>query len=128
MARPLRLSFENAFYHFTSRGNRREKIFYSDQDKEVFLKKLKEMLIKYSMICQTYCLMDNHYHLFIKTNQPDLSQGIHYLNSSYANWFRNKHGEYNGEYNGVRLHNFTKYKREWLHDQIEYRDLNNVKL
>lgn len=91
MVRPLRLSFENAFYHITARGNRREKIFYSDRDKEVFLKKLEEMLIKYSMICQTYCLMDNHYHLFIKTTQPNLSQGIHYLNSSYANWFRNKH-------------------------------------
>jgi len=31
------------------------------------------------------------YHLFIKTTQPNLSQGIHYLNSSYTNWFRNKH-------------------------------------
>ena len=91
MVRPLRLSFENAFYHITARGNRREKIFYSDKDKEVFLKKLKETLIKYSMICYAYCLMDNHYHLFIKTTQPNLSQGIHYLNSSYANWFRNKH-------------------------------------
>ena len=91
MSRPLRLSFENAFYHITARGNRREKIFYSDRDKEIFLKKLKEMLIKYSMICQAYCLMDNHYHLFIKTTQPNLSKGIHYLNSSYANWFRNKH-------------------------------------
>lgn len=91
MARPLRLSFENAFYHITARGNRREKIFYSDRDKEIFLKKLEEMLIKYSMICYAYCLMDNHYHLFIKTTQPNLSQGIHYLNSSYTNWFRNKH-------------------------------------
>ena len=91
MVRPLRLSFENAFYHITSRGNRREKIFYSDRDKKVFLKRLKEMLTKYSMICQTYCLMDNRYHLFIKTSKPNLSQGIHYLNSSYANWFRNKH-------------------------------------
>lgn len=91
MTRPLRLSFENAFYHITSRGNRREKIFYSDRDKEVFLKRLKEMLIKYSTICYAYCLMDNHYHIFIKTNKSNLSQGIHYLNSSYANWFRNKH-------------------------------------
>ena len=24
---------------------------------------------------------------------------------------------------GVRLHNFTKYKKEWLHDKIEYRNL-----
>jgi REP element-mobilizing transposase RayT len=35
--------------------------------------------------------MDNHYHLFIKTTKPNLSQGIHYLNSAYVNWFRNKH-------------------------------------
>ena len=91
MVRPLRLSFENGFYHITTRGNRKEKIFYSSRDKEVFLKRLKEMLIKYAMICHAYCLMDNHYHLFIKTNQPNLSQGIHYLNSSYTNWFHNKH-------------------------------------
>ena len=91
MVRPLRLSFENAFYHITARGNRREKIFYSNQDKKVFLEKLQEMLMKYSMICYAYCLMDNHYHLFIKTTQPNLSQGIHCLNSSYTNWFRNKH-------------------------------------
>jgi REP element-mobilizing transposase RayT len=91
MARPLRLSFENAFYHITARSNRREKIFYSEQDKKIFLKKLEEMLIKYSIICQAYCLMDNHYHLFIKTTQSNLSYGIHYLNNSYANWFRSKY-------------------------------------
>jgi len=28
MTRPLRLSFENASYHITVRGNRRERIFY----------------------------------------------------------------------------------------------------
>jgi REP element-mobilizing transposase RayT len=91
MVRPLRLSFENAFYHITAQGNRREKIFYSPRDKEVFLNKLDEMLIKYTMTCHAYCLMDNHYHLFIKTTKPNLSQGIHYLNSAYANWLRNKH-------------------------------------
>jgi len=91
MVRPLRLSYENAFYHITARGNRREKIFHSDQDKKIFLEKLKETLIKYSIICYAYCLMDNHYHLFIKTPQPNLSQGIHYLNTSYTNWFRNKY-------------------------------------
>jgi REP element-mobilizing transposase RayT len=91
MVRPLRLSFENTFYHITTRGNRGEKIFYSPQDKEVFLKRLKEMLVKYTMTCHAYCLMEHHYHLFIKTTKPNLSQGIHYLNSAYANWFRNKH-------------------------------------
>ena len=91
MTRPLRLSFEDASYHITARGNRREKIFCSNRDREVFLKKLNEMLLKYSMTSYAYCLMDNHYHLFIKTQQANLSQGLHYLNSAYANWFRNKY-------------------------------------
>jgi len=42
MARPLRLSFENAVYHITVRGNRRENIFYSDRDRNVFLDKINE--------------------------------------------------------------------------------------
>lgn len=45
MVRPLRLSFKNAFYHIIAWGNRREKLFYSDWDKEVFLNKLEETLI-----------------------------------------------------------------------------------
>jgi putative transposase len=32
--------------------------------------------------------MDNHYHLFLKTTKPNISQALHYLNTSYANWFR----------------------------------------
>jgi len=35
--------------------------------------------------------LDNHYHLFIKTPFANISQGMHYLNTSYANWFRAKH-------------------------------------
>jgi len=42
MARPLRLSYENAVYHITARGNRKESIYYSDNDRRVFLDKLGE--------------------------------------------------------------------------------------
>ncbi len=31
--------------------------------------------------------MDNYYHLFLKTTKPNISQALHYLNTSYANWF-----------------------------------------
>ncbi len=84
MARPLRLFFENACYHIISRGNRRENIFYSDKDRLVFLE-------KYSFICYSYCLMDNHYHLFIKTPHANISEGMHYLNASYTNWIKADH-------------------------------------
>ena len=91
MARPLRLSFENAVYHIMARGNRGESIFYSDGDKKVFIDKMNEAFEKYSFICYAYCLMDNHYHLFLKTPFANISEGMHYLNASYANWFRAKH-------------------------------------
>jgi len=91
MARPLRLCFKNAVYHITARGNRKEEIFYSDKDKHTFLSKMNEAFEKYSFICYSYCLMDNHYHLFIKTPLGNLSNGMHYLNTSYSNWFRVKY-------------------------------------
>lgn len=91
MARPLRLAFEDATYHITTRGNRRESIFYSDKDKSVFLEKMNETFNKYSFTCYSYCLMDNHYHLFIKTPLANISEGMHYLNASYTNWFKAEH-------------------------------------
>ena len=91
MARSLRLSFDDACYHITSRGNRKENIFYTDHDRLVFLRKLSETLRKYSIICYAYCLMDNHYHLFLKTPNANISEGMHYLNTSYTNWFKAEH-------------------------------------
>jgi len=69
MSRPLRISYKNAYYHITSRGHRKEKIFYDDKDKRIFIRKLDETFQKYSITCYAYCLMDNHYHLFIKTKK-----------------------------------------------------------
>jgi putative transposase len=90
MTRPLRLSFDNAIYHVMARGNRRENIFYSEADNKNFLEKMNETFNKYSMTCYAYCLMNTHYHLFIKTRLPNVTQAMHYLNSSYANWFKAK--------------------------------------
>ncbi len=91
MARPLRLSFENACYHITSRGNRRDNIFKHPKDKTTFLEKMNETFEKHSISCYAYCLMDNHYHLFLKTLQGNISKAMHYLNTSYSNWYKAKY-------------------------------------
>jgi REP element-mobilizing transposase RayT len=95
MARPLRLVFENAYYHVMAHGVRQENIFCEDRDRVVFLNKMHESFTKYNAVCYAYCLMDSHYHLFMKTVFPNLPQMMHYLNSSYANWFKAKY-ETNG--------------------------------
>ena len=63
MARPLRLEFPGAIYHLTSRGNARHKVFFTDADRELFLKTLTAVVRRYDWVCHAYCLMANHYHL-----------------------------------------------------------------
>jgi hypothetical protein len=37
MARPLRIEYEGALYHVLSRGDRREAIFFDEEDRREFL-------------------------------------------------------------------------------------------
>jgi putative transposase len=100
MARPLRINFEDAVYHIIARGNRKEKIFNDDEDKQIFQQKMSKTFLKYSLICYAYCLLDNHYHLFLKTPMANLSKGMHYLNAGYANYFSAKYRLYGPLFQG----------------------------
>lgn len=53
MARSLRLEYEDAIYHVTSRGNERQKIFFSARDYAKFQDCVCESLIEMSR-CE-YC-------------------------------------------------------------------------
>jgi REP element-mobilizing transposase RayT len=50
MARPLRLEFAGAIYHLTSRGNARQKVFFTDADRELFLSTLTGVVSRYDWI------------------------------------------------------------------------------
>ena len=84
MARQLRVEFENAFYHITSRGNLRDKIFYDTADRERFLKILNRTKERYGFLLHAYALMDNHYHLLMETPKANISQIMQNINTSYT--------------------------------------------
>jgi putative transposase len=84
MARPLRIEFEGAVYHITSRGNDRAKIFFTDMDRMAFLELLGEAVDRFSWTCHAYCLMTNHYHLVIETPNANLSRGMRHINGVYT--------------------------------------------
>lgn len=50
-------------HHIIQRGNRRQRTFFSDKDKFIYIKLLKEQALKYHLNIWAYCLMDNHVHL-----------------------------------------------------------------
>lgn len=84
MARPLRLEFAGAVYHLTSRGNARQKVFFTDDDRRLFLDTLAQVVSRYGWICHAYCLMANHYHLLVETPKANLSVGMRQLNGIYT--------------------------------------------
>jgi len=51
MARPLRLEYPGAVYHFSSRGNARDAIFLDDTDRTRFLDPLGNTVGRHRWIC-----------------------------------------------------------------------------
>jgi len=91
MARPLRIEFEGAVYHITSRGNAGKAIFQDDDDRELFLETVGKVVERFGWRCHAYCLMNNHYHLLVETPAPTLSRGMQYLNGVYTQSFNRTH-------------------------------------
>jgi|WetSurMetagenome_2_1015567.scaffolds.fasta_scaffold910571_2 putative transposase len=90
MARKPRLSVPGALHHVMSRGIDGCMIFGTDEDREKILSLLAEGITLSGSKCYAWVLMDNHYHLLLRTNEKPLSHLMRGLNSKYARWFRKK--------------------------------------
>ena len=87
MARPYRILGENAFYHITSRGDGRRKIYQKETDYLKFLEYVLRAKDKFQFKLYAYVLMANHYHLLIQTLQANLPRVMHYINSVYTTYY-----------------------------------------
>ena len=91
MARPLRIEYEGALHHVTSRGDERRGIFLDDADRVAFLEILDDVVGRFGWLCHAYCLMNNHYHLLVETPDANLSRGMRHLNGVYTQRFNRSH-------------------------------------
>ena len=66
-------------------------IYHDDDDRHRFLTTLERVVERHRIECHAYCLMSNHYHLVVRTLEPNLSSAIQYLNSVYAQWWNKRH-------------------------------------
>lgn len=105
MARPLRIEYDGALYHVTSRGNERKPIFKDDTDQDLFLDTFSQVVDRFNWLCHAYCLMDNHYHLVIETPDGNLSRGMRQLNGVYTQAFNRRHHRvghlFQGRFKGI---------------------------
>ncbi len=84
MARPLRIEYPGAWYHVMNRGGRRRFIFNTDGQRHYFLALLGEVYTRYRAEIHAYCLMDNHYHLLIRTPEANLQRVMRHVNGLYT--------------------------------------------
>ncbi len=126
MARPLRIEFSGAFYHVTSRGDRREAIFEDDEDRLIFLRTLAEVVDRFNWLCHAYCLMTNHYHLLVETPNGNLSKGMRHLNGVYTQATNRRHTRtghlFQGRFKGILVD-----KDRYLLELTRYVVLNPVR-
>ncbi len=65
MPRLARSVFPDVPHHITQRGNRREDVFFTDDDRLIYLEWLQLYCEKNDVSVLGYCLMTNHVHLVL---------------------------------------------------------------
>ncbi len=127
MARPLRIEYHGAWYHFTCRGNEKNAIFKDDGDRETFLNILQESIEKYKVELHGYVLMDNHFHLILHTPLGNLNRFAQRFNTAYTGYYNRRHKRvghlYQGRYKAVLVD-----KDAYLLELSRYIHLNPVRI
>lgn len=126
MARRLRIQYENALYHVINRGNYRSDVFSSAGAARAFQAAMGEACERYRWRVHAYVIMRNHYHLALETPQPNLVEGMHWLQSTFAtrfNRFRSENGHlFQGRYQALLVEDDHALSRV-----IDYVHLNPVR-
>jgi REP element-mobilizing transposase RayT len=126
MARPLRLEFPGALYHVTARGDRREAIYFDEDDRQRWLELLGVVCERFNWVCHAWCQMTNHYHLLVETPEVNLPAGMRQLNGVYTQAINRRHGRvghvFQGRYKAILVE-----KESYLLELARYIVLNPVR-
>ena len=91
MPRKPRLSSPFDIYHVVIKGANSQLLFEECKDYQKYLEILELQKEKCSFNLFAYCLMSNHIHLLIQTNEIPLESIFRKINTTYASWFNMKY-------------------------------------
>ena len=87
MPRQRRVVIPGIAHHVTQRGNNRRNVFFTDEDRKLYLSLLKEYTAQYGVGVIGYCLMTNHVHLIVMPGcATALAKALGRTHSDYARW------------------------------------------
>ncbi|MGH7820920.1 MAG: transposase [Candidatus Binatia bacterium] len=92
MPRQPRLDAPGTLHHVIGRGIERRPIFLDDADREDFLRRVESLVCQGAFLVYAWALMDNHFHLLVKTLGQRLHRSMRSLLTGYAGRFNRRHG------------------------------------
>lgn len=98
-----------------NRGNYRRDLFQSAGEARAFQDTVAKATARYGWRLHAFAVMRNHYHLALETPEPNLSVGMHWLQSTFGtrfNRFRQERGHlFQGRFQGLVVEDKTHLKR-----------------
>jgi Transposase and inactivated derivatives len=121
MTRPPRLEYAGARYHVINRGNYRKNVFGDEGAAEAFERTLGEAAEKFGWRVGAYVVMRNHFHLAVETPEPNLSQGMKWLQGTWARRFNRYRAEigrpFQGRFKSLAIEDGEGYRKvcDYIH-------------
>jgi REP element-mobilizing transposase RayT len=91
MPRKARIDAPGALQHIIGRGIERRKIFLDDSDKENFVTRLDRIISDTETPLYAWALLDNHFHLLLKTGNVPIATLMRRLLTGYVVSFNLRH-------------------------------------
>ncbi|MBU4316368.1 MAG: transposase [Proteobacteria bacterium] len=126
MPRQARIDAPGAVHHVIARGIERTAIFRDDQDREVFLKRLGEIITETHTRCFAWALMGNHFHLLLKTGNIPIASIMRRLLTGYAIYF-NRRQHRSGHLFQNRYKSILCQEDVYLKELVRYIHLNPLR-
>jgi REP-associated tyrosine transposase len=113
-------------HHVTQRGNNRQDVFFTDDDRGAYLSFLRESAGRCGLSVQAYCLMTNHVHLIATPEtEASLAKTIGRTHLIYAQYIHRLHGRL-GHFWQNRFYS-CPMDEAYLHNATAYVELNPVR-
>lgn len=126
MSRLARVVIPGYPHHITHRGNRREEVFITPDDRDVYRASLRKHAKEHGLQIWAYCLMSNHIHLIALPECEDsLARAIGRSHMRYSRWI-NHQQEWSGHLWANRFYS-TLLDEEHLWAAVKYVELNPVR-
>ncbi len=126
MARRLRIHAPGAIYHVMLRGNDKQKIFFSEEDKHKMAFLLDEGTKNFDHSILAFCFMDNHVHFAIQVRDDSISTVIQNLAFRYTQYVNRKYKKVGHLFQG-RFKSIIVLGNKYLKELIRYIHLNPVR-